>query len=132
MLAAFYNEAQVTVGDDTLRLVVNMRTIDATEQLVGMDMPSALQILLSPSPPLALGGKVVWGMLREHHPDVSLDQALGLMFGDTGAAVGVVMGDLLRRSFHLGEEAKDTENPPKRRGASKSSLPRGSKLKQEA
>lgn len=132
MLAPFYNEAQVQVGDDSLRLVVNMRTIDATEQLVGMDMPSVLQLLLSPSPPLALGGKVVWGMLREHHPDVTLDQALGLMFGDVGAVVGLAMGDLLRRSFNVGEEAKDTGNPPRRRGTSKTSSSRGSRQAQEA
>ena len=121
MLNPFYNEAQVQVGDDTLRFVVNMRTIDAIESLVGMSMPSALELLLgNDDPPLSLLGKFVWGLLREHNAEVSLDQALGLSFGDTGMAVGAVIGDLLRRTFHIGEEAKGDENPPKRVRAGRS------------
>ncbi len=121
MLTAFYHEAQVQVGDDSLRLVVNMRTIDATEQLVGESMPTILGQVLGADPSFALVGKVVWGLLREHHPEVSLDQAAGLMFGEPGKAVGLVIGDLFRRAFHIGEEAEKPANPRKRRGASKPS-----------
>lgn len=123
MLKSFYEEAQVTVGDDTLRLVVNMRTIDATENLVGMPMPELLKILFGPANmvPMALLGKLVWGLCREHNPEITLDQALFLSCGEAGAEVGVTVGDLVRRTFHIGEEAKGEENPPKRRGRSKTS-----------
>lgn len=129
-MQSFYNEAQVEVGETRLRLVVNMRTIDATEALTGLTMPKILSLLLGNDPPLSLGGKVLWGMLREHHPEVTLDEALGLMFAQEQDAIGIAMGDLFRRAFHIGK-AKD-ENPPKRRGASKPSSQNGSRQKQEA
>ncbi len=119
MLSPFYNEALVEVGGTRLRLVVNMRTIDATEALTGLNMPKMLSLLLSEDAPLSLGGKALWGMLREHHAEVTLDEALGLMFAPEQEAIGAAMGDLFRRAFHLGEVKE--ENPPKPRGRSRTS-----------
>jgi hypothetical protein len=132
MISPFYNEAQVPVGEVVLRLVMNMRTIDATEAIVGSTMPGVIGKLLSKDPPMALSGKVLWGLLRQHHPEVTLDEALGLALGEHQEAIGMAMGDLIRRTFHIGEDAKKDENPPKRRGASKPSSRNGSRQKQEA
>lgn len=114
----FYNEEQLKVGDETLTLVLNFRALDCIEHLTGETMPSIIPQLID-DPPYSLVGKVLWGLLREKHEGVSLDDAAGLAFGKDGPRVGLAMGSLLQRGFNLGEE-KD-ENPPKRRGRSKSS-----------
>lgn len=118
----FYHEGSVEVDGETLHLVCNFRAIDVIESITGETMDEVLPQLAAPSHSLA--GKVLWAMLREKHEGVTLDEAAGLAFGPSGAAVGIVMGDVLRRAFNIGEEAKG-ENPPKRRGRSKSSAKNG-------
>lgn len=123
MLKAFYNEEQLAVDGDIYRLVLNFRAIDATESLIGCSFNSILrQITLDP--PLGLVGKLLWGLLREHHPEVSLDEAASLMFGDTGVLVGAAVRRLLDAAFPQADEGdgkpKDG-NPPKRRGQSETS-----------
>jgi hypothetical protein len=114
----FYHEGQVEVDGETLHLVCNFRAIDCIESVTGEKMSEILPQLADP--PFALIGKVLWGLLREKHEGVTLDEAAGVGFGPKGAAVGLVMGDVLRRAFNIGEEEKGS-NPPKRRGASKTS-----------
>jgi hypothetical protein len=116
-MKSFYHEGQVEVDGETLHLVCNFRAIDCIESVTGEKMSNILPQLVDP--PFSLVGKVLWGLLREKHQDVTLDQAAGVGFGEDGSKVGLVMGDVLRRAFNIGE-AKD-ENPPKRRGASKTS-----------
>jgi hypothetical protein len=117
-MRSFYHEGQVEVEGETLHLVCNFRAIDVIESLTGEKMTDILGQMIDP--PHSLVGKVLWGLLREKHEGVTLDQAAGVGFGPDGAKVGLVMGDVLRRAFNIGEEAKD-KNPPKRRGASKPS-----------
>lgn len=114
----FYHEGQVEVEGETLHLVCNFRAIDVIESVTEQKMSDILPQLVDP--PHALVGKVLWGLLREKHEGVTLDEAAGVGFGPDGAKVGLVMGDVIRRAFNIGEEAKD-KNPPKRRGASKTS-----------
>lgn len=115
----FHNEAQVPLKDGTvLRLVLNFRAIDAIEGVVGKPMPAILPDLITGSASYAVVAKFVWGLLLEHHPELTMDQVAGLMFGEDGEAVGVVIGDLIRRAFNIGEEPKEkAANPRKRRGA---------------
>ena len=120
-MRSFYHEGQVEVDGETLHLVCNFRALDVIESVTGEKMTNILPQLIDP--PHSLVGKVLWGLLREKHEDVTLDQAAGVAFGDQGAAVGLVMGDVLRRAFNIGEEKK--ENPPKRRGTSRSSAKSG-------
>ena len=121
MLQAFYNEEAVTVGGDTYRLVINFRAIDATESLLGRSYNTILGEITSPDAPLSLVGKVLWGMLREHHPDVSLDQTASLLFGETGIKVGMAVSKLLNAAFSEAEDKPEAKgkNPRKPRGASK-------------
>lgn len=112
-MRTFYHEGQVEVEGETLTLVCNFRAIDVIESVTGETMDAILPQLAEP--PFALVGKCLWALLREKHEGVTLDEAAGVGFGPDGAKVGLVMGDVLRRAFNIGEEAKG-ENPPKRRG----------------
>jgi hypothetical protein len=113
----FYHEGQVEVDGETLHLVCNFRAIDCIEALTGLDMSSVLADLQG-APTHGLVGKVLWGLLREKHEGTTLDMAAGAAFGPDGPKVGLAMGDIFRRAFNIGEEAKGA-NPPKRRGRSK-------------
>jgi hypothetical protein len=116
----FYHEGQIEVDGEKLTLVCNFRAIDVIESVTGEKMSEILPQLVDP--PYSLAGKVLWGLLREKHEGVTLDEAAGVGFGPQGAAVGMVMADVLRRAFNLdgGEKAKG-ENPSRRRGRSKTS-----------
>ena len=114
----FHNEEQIEVEGETLTLVLNFRALDCIESLTGENMPALLPQLVQ-DPPYALVGKVLWALLREKHEGVTLDEAAGAAFGPEGGKVGLAIGTLLQRGFNLGE-AKG-ENPPKRRGRSKTS-----------
>lgn len=118
----FYHEGQVEVDGEKLTLVCNFRAIDVIESLTGEKMSDILPQLVDP--PYSLVGKILWGLLREKHEGVTLDEAAGVGFGPSGAVVGVVMADVIRRAFNLGEKEKD-ENPPKRRGRLKTSSESG-------
>ncbi len=115
----FYHEGQVEVDGETLHLVCNFRTIDVIESLTGEKMDAVLPQLADPS--FSLVGKCLWALLREKHEGVTLDDAAGVAFGPAGAQVGLVMGDVLRRSFNIGEPEAKGKNPRKPRGPSKTS-----------
>jgi hypothetical protein len=117
----FYEEEQVKLGEQTLLLAINFRALDAIETLSEQRMDDILPSVLTGTAKLGLLGKVLWGLLREHHPETTLDNAAGLMFDKaTSVSVGLAMSELLRRAFNIEVEAKG-KNPPKRRGASKAS-----------
>lgn len=123
-LAAFHHEQAVKVGGDTLRLVLNFGSIDAIEGLVGRGFDTILPELVGSDarPPLGLQGRVVWGLLREHHPEISLDQAATLLFGEASMSVGIAMGALINAAFSPADPTKaKPANPRKPRGASRSS-----------
>ena len=117
-MRAFYNEATVEVEGEQLTLVLNFRAIDVIESVTGEPM-SAILPQLGPDVPYSLVGKILWGLLREKHDGVTLDEAAGAGFGPDGAKVGLAMSNLINQAFNV-SEAK-AKNPPKRRGASKSS-----------
>jgi hypothetical protein len=116
----FYHEGQLEVEGETLHLVCNFRALDVIESVTGEKMSAILPQLMDP--PHALVGKVLWGLLREKHEGITLDEAAGVAFGPSGDAAGLVMGDVFRRAFNIGEQK---ENPPKRRGTSRSSAKSG-------
>jgi hypothetical protein len=120
----FYNEEAVTVGGETLRLVINFRTIDAVESLLERDFDTLLNDLADPRKrtPRGTQAKLVWGLLREHHPETTLDQAMTLANGAVGEAMGLAIAKLVSAAFAFDDPKKEKgENPPKPRGASKPS-----------
>lgn len=120
----FYHEGQVEVEGETLHLVCNFRAIDVIESVTGRTMTDILPELLSGGSSHSLAGKTLWGLLREKHEGVTLDEAAGVAFGPHAAAVGVVISDVFQRAFNLGERAKG-QNPPKRRGRSRTTAKNG-------
>lgn len=119
-LKPFHHEQSVVIDGEALTLTINFRAIDATEQLLGRGYDEIIDEIQQPSAPVGLTGKVLWGLLREHHPDLSLDQILTLQFGDNGVTMGLAIQQLLTAAFPTAEKEKG-KNPPKPRGASKPS-----------
>jgi hypothetical protein len=114
----------VVVDGETLRLVINFAALDATESLLHpRNYADILDELGSGAAPKSLEAKVVWGLLREHHPALGLDEATSLIFGETGIMVGVAVSKLLEAAFPEADPKAKAKgkNPPKRRGASKTS-----------
>lgn len=118
----FYNELLVeTVDGEKLLLAVNFKAITATERFLdGRGYDTILDELQSDNCTTETNGAVVWGLLREHHPTVSIDEAASLLFGANGVRVGLAVTELLNAAFPAVDKAKD-ENPPLPRGASKTS-----------
>jgi hypothetical protein len=124
MVKPFYAEQNVEVEGETLRLVINFEAIDATETLLGTTYPSVLQALgQTDDPPLGFTAKVVWGLLRKYHPEMSTDQVMALMWGENGIRVGYAVQQLMEAAFPTAEEtpAETKPRPRKPRGASKAS-----------
>jgi len=125
-LTPFYDEQQVEASGDKLILAVDFRAIDCIEHLAGgegriMPMPEVITQLFASPPSFSLSGKVLWALLRRHHEAITLDEAAGQMFGCDGGRIGAAMGELLLRAMNLGEAEGKDKNPPKPRGASKTS-----------
>jgi len=123
-LVAFYDEEPLEACGEKLTLAIDFSTIDVIEHIAGeqggiVQFPNVVAMLYADPPPLSVSGKVLWALLRRHHEDVSLDQAAGLMFSEHGNRVAQAMLTLINRAMNLGK-AKD-KNPPRRRGASKTS-----------
>ena len=124
-LLAFGEEEQVTVDGQALTLRLDFRAITIMEGALQSDMPSIVANFRSGRPQLSVLGQMLWAMLREHHPEVTLDQAAGIMFADEAAKVGFALDALLERAFPLPREDREPKKAPTRRGRSKSSVAAG-------
>jgi hypothetical protein len=129
MVAAFYHEQTVDIEGEPIRFVLDFAAIDATESLLGgRGYDTILADMMDGTAPLAVQAKVLWGLLRRHHPELSLDQATTLLFGRTGLIVGASLGTLINAAFPTADPEKAKgENPRKPRGASPTSSPRGAR-----
>lgn len=124
-LVAFGEEEQVTVDGEPLTLRLDFRAITIMEGALQSDMPSIVANFRSGRPQLSVLGQMLWAMLREHHSEVTLDQAAGMMFAKDAAKVGFALDSLLGRAFPLPTEDRKVKNPPKQRGRSKTSADAG-------
>lgn len=125
-LVAFGEEEQVTVGDDTLTLRLDFRAITVMEGALQSDMPSIVANFRSGRPQLSVLGQLLWAITREHHADITIHQAAGLMFHKDADKIGFALDALLERAFPLVTEDRKKPNPPKRNGRSKTSGASGS------
>lgn len=123
-LVAFGEEEQVTVDGEPLTLRLDFRAITIMEGALETDMPSIVANFRSGRPQLRVLGQMLWAMLREHHSEVTLDQAAGIMFAKNAAKVGFALDALLERVFPL-TEGRKSKNPPRPSGRSKSSAAAG-------
>lgn len=122
----FYNEQAVVIDGETVRLVIDYFAMDATEQLLGISYDRILDEIQKPGVPLGFQGKVLWGLLRKHHPEISWDEIASLLVYKNGIPFGLALTKLYEAAFPLAETEKG-KNPPKPRGASKPSSRRGAK-----
>ncbi|MEG3177052.1 hypothetical protein U1872_12490 [Sphingomonas sp. RB3P16] len=130
MLHAFYHEEAVKVGDEVLRLTLDFRALDAIESHTNRAFDEILHQLTARRavPPNSLVARVVWGLLRTHHPEVDIDQAMGVVNGPSAGAVGIAMGTLFEKGFPRakpGDAKAKPAHPRKPRGASKPSSSHG-------
>lgn len=102
----FFNEEMVEVDGETLHLVLNFRAIDCIESLTGQTMNTIIGGAIGGDMPLSLSVKVLWGLLREKHEDLSLDDASGYAFGDDSGKIGMAVSELLSRGFNFGDGKK--------------------------
>jgi hypothetical protein len=129
-IQAFRHEEVVKIGDDALRLVLNFRALDAIESETQRPFDTILNQLTTRGaiPPTSLVSRVVWGLLREYHPEIDIDQATGLTNGASAALIGVAMGKLFETAFPRAaapDPKAKSANPRKPRGASRPSSSRG-------
>ena len=117
MLKPFYNEETVEIEGEVFQLVLNFRSIDATESVALKSWAEILDEITGDSPRQGTIGRVLWGLLRENHPEITLDQTATLMFGETGVRVGLAVKRLLDAAFNGAEEKTKGENPLEPRGA---------------
>src|SRR5690349_16569202 len=102
MFPTFYEEESVELDGGVLRLAINFRAITAIEGLTGEGMDVTVASVLSGGAHLNVVGKVLWGLLREHHPETGLDEAAGLMFNKASAVkVGLAISAVLMRAFSI-------------------------------
>jgi len=125
MIPTFYNEEVVKVGDDTLRLVLDFQALDAIERETKRPFDGILQELTSGAETAAsaLSSRVLWGLLRRHHPDLDIGQATWLVNSASAPALGIAMGGLFESAFPRADPPKPGKvkpaHPRKPRGASK-------------
>lgn len=110
----FYHEQSIEIDGETIILAIDFRAIDATEELIGLDYDEVLEKIQKPKPKTGLMGKVVWGLLRKHHPAMSWDEILTMLAGSNGAITGMAIGKLFEAAFPEEEKGK---NPLEPRGA---------------
>jgi len=116
----FHNEQAVVIDGETIRYVLDFRAIDATEQLLEMGYDQVLAEIQKPGTPLGFQGKVLWGLLREHHPEMTFDEIMPMLLGEAGVTTGLALTKLFEAAFPIAEKERG-KNPPKPRGASKPS-----------
>jgi hypothetical protein len=120
-MRSFYAEGQLETKDgEKLTLVCDFYTIDVVQGVTGENWDDILPRLFTGD--RALFVKVLYGLLRKRHEEVTMDEAAAVSFDCDQVVLGATVMDVIRRACNLatGEEAKD-KNPPQRRGRSKSS-----------
>lgn len=129
MLKPYYSEQAVRVGDDTYRLVINFKTIDATESVLGgRRYDEILDEVITEKANVGTQARVVWGLLQEHHPDLTIAEADALARGESADAIGTAIGALIAAAFPFSEGPKaKAPNPRKPRGVSSASSQRGAR-----
>lgn len=131
VLTVFPDEELVDLGDVKLTLSLSFKTITVCEGIMrdGQVIPMpyiAGWMLLEEIPAISDRAKVLWGLLREHHEQMTLDEVTGLMFTSKHAnRLAFGMQALLGRHFDFSAPKEKVKNPPKRRGPSKPSSENG-------
>ncbi|RZJ01815.1 MAG: hypothetical protein EON90_02060 [Brevundimonas sp.] len=123
-------EAGVEIGGKTYTLVFNVNALCEVEYILDKSTDRILEALTH-SPPLNVVRALLWGGLRQHHPDLDLIAAGDLIeqMGGGGVALQKI-GEALQSAFPDAPEGAETANPRKgaaagtgRRSSSRGSPP---------
>ncbi|WP_426041503.1 hypothetical protein [Brevundimonas sp. TWP2-3-4b1] len=97
----------------TYLLVFNVNALCEVEYLLNLSTDRILAALMV-SPPLHVVRALLWGGLRQHHPEVDLKIAGDLIesAGGSGPALEKI-GEALMSAFPEAEEGSDTSRPQK-------------------
>lgn len=124
-LVAFGEEEQVTVGGQGITLRLDFRAITIMEGALQSDMLSIIRNMRSARPQLSVLGQMLYACTREHHSDITLDQAAGMMFAPEAAKIGFALDRLMERILPLETEDRKPKKAPPRNGRSKTSAVSG-------
>lgn len=128
MIVAFADEEQVEAFGEKLTFRLDFRAITFIEEKLQMPMPLASAYFRTAGCPRGQMAHFVWAMLREHHPDITPEQALTIVLnnGADGTKVGFAVDQLLERNWPIPTVDDDKKKrPTKRSGRSKSSAASG-------
>lgn len=107
MANAQRGEVELVVGDKTYKLRLGINAIVEVEDVLGGVGINEIIASLDPAN-VRIGTlrAILWGALREHHPEVTLLDA-GDLIGEVGAAaIAPVVGEAIGAAFPRSEGAK--------------------------
>lgn len=119
MANRLFGEAELDLGEGqsyTLRFDFN--SLAEAEDAADMGIEEMLESVNSGSPRLRVAKALLWGALRHHHPDITLDEAGDLLSQDTEKVSGAMGRGLQEMAIR-----KQGANPPKGTVASKRPSP---------
>lgn len=127
MIVAFSPEEEVEAFGEKLTLRLDFRAVTTIEGALEMQFPVAVAYARNSPPSYSVLSRMLWAMFREHHPEIGIDQCLGMVMdrGKEGAKVGFALDALLERAFPIAEDRK-SKNPRKQNGRRKTSAVSGS------
>ena len=125
-LVAFCPEEQVEAFGETLTLRLDFRAITTVEGALDLAFPVAVAHARNSPPSYSILSRLLWSCLRQHNPEITIDQCLGMVMdrGAEGAKVGFALDALLERAFPIAEDKKP-KNGQRRNGRQKTSAASG-------
>lgn len=110
---AMKGEAEAKLADGrTIKLAFNVNAWVAIEEQLDLTMPEILEKIASNKASLAIQRAIMWGGLRKHHAEMSLEDAGDVMVEAAEAMRAGLEGGAARAEEGAGETSED---PPKRR-----------------
>jgi hypothetical protein len=110
MVAPIDARSTLVVDDETIELAMNYRTIALAED-TQVDVVTSFG---AGKPKLSGMATLVWAFAQPAHPELTLDQALGLVVR-SGAAVGVALGECFKLATKGAEAPGDAGSRPPRK-----------------
>lgn len=98
----FRDERSVEAGGNRIRLAIDFLALDAIEGATGLKMPEIVRAMLSRACQLGVAAKVLWGLMLRHYPDVAVEEAATLMFGEDRGVIGDAIAGLFEGAFNFG------------------------------
>lgn len=110
-MRAFNAEGQFETDEgERLTLVCDFYALDVIEQVTGLNWDEVVPQLVDP--PRALAVKVLYGLLRKRHEQISLDEAAGLFFDKNAIVLWAVVGDVIARASNFDSDEEEEQKPP--------------------